>query len=79
MHGSKAIVKGMYIHEIMENYAKTVLKGKSAAEVSETVDKAILDEIFESVTKKYFLELSTVGYGLLRRVREMNITNCVKA
>ncbi len=36
----------------MENNAKTVLKGKGAAEVSEIVDTAMLDEIFESVSKK---------------------------
>lgn len=73
----KGNVKGMYIHEIMENYAKVVLKGKSAAEVSETVDKAMLDEIFESVTKNTFLIIHRLIW-LLRRVRERNITTVSK-
>ena len=74
MHGSKA----MYIHEIMENYAKTVLKGKSAAEVSETVDKAMLDEIFESVSKNYLRNYPPVDMAVAHSEREEYYT-CVKA
>ena len=73
----KGNVKGMYLHEIMENYAKTVLKGKSAAEVSETVDTAALDEIFESVSKNY-LRNYPVDMAVAQSERE-EYYNCVKA
>lgn len=74
----KGNVKGMYIHEIMENYAKTVLKGKSAAEVSETVDKAMLDEIFESVSKNYLRNYPPVDMAVAQSERN-EYYNCVKA
>lgn len=74
----KGNVKGMYIHEIMENYAKTVLKGKSAAEVSEIVDTAALDEIFDSVSKNYLRNYPPVDMAVPQSEREEYYT-CVKA
>lgn len=74
----KGNVKGMYIHEIMENYAKTVLKGKSAAEVSEIVDTSALDEIFESVSKNYLRNYPPVDMAVAQRERN-EYYNCIKA